>query len=331
MPKKNRAAKTRPVQFLDTGLAATGASSNATNSNTSTGHKVWGSGSTSLARVAGNVAHPPAAKPSPVQENVETWPSLSQQRQVKPATTKSSKEPPRQQQATSSQQPQPQHQQQQQQMSQPQQQSSSGLHSATRVKPVVPELPLDRKREANAWSSNESSPASSPPVSPPLSPSSASQRGCRKVDGVMVSPEPVESPKHTLQRWVDAGRPAVAIYALSVPDAEFRAFKRAVSVVAEGLVAKLDGSGHRAPIGRAQPQRKRMRGDEAIDHETAVHLMADLARVDTSAARKAIGQLPISAPCRPTNNAVQCFNFAQVFDAPLPILMQPMSTHVPAY
>merc|ERR1712146_694763 len=101
------------------------------------------------------------------------------------------------------------------------------------VTPVVPQLELqkfDPKRKANAWSSNESSPRS-PPASPVLS---SSQRGCRKVDGVMVSPEPVESPKRVLQRWIDAGRPAVALYALYVHDAEFRAFKRAVSVIAEG-------------------------------------------------------------------------------------------------
>merc|ERR1712146_313478 len=183
------------------------------------------------------------------------------------------------------------------------------------VTPVVPQLELqkfDPKRKANAWSSNESSPRS-PPASPVLS---SSQRGCRKVDGVMVSPEPVESPKRVLQRWIDAGRPAVALYALYVHDAEFRAFKRAVSVVAEGEA----GSGRSSR--RGAPQRKRMRAEDApINHETAVTLMGDLARVDIAAARKTSNDHAMQAPIQRPNNAVRCFEFGQVC-APLPMLMQ---------
>jgi hypothetical protein len=132
----------------------------------------------------------------------------------------------------------------------------------------------------------------------------------------MVSPEPVESPKRVLQRWIDAGKPAVALYALYVHDAEFRAFKRAVSVIAEGEAK----TGGRETKHGTTPHRKRMRAEECpIDHDTAVHLMTDLAHVDTGAVRKLEG-LPISAPCFP-NNAVRCFEFGQVC-APLPMLMQ---------
>lgn len=134
----------------------------------------------------------------------------------------------------------------------------------------------------------------------------------------MVSPEPVESPKRVLQRWVDAGRPKAAVYALYVHDAEFRAFKRAVSVVAEGEAKS--GEHDSARWGHHKPERKRQRGEEPpIDHETAVALMADLAHVDLGAARKTQNS-PIFAPSRP-HNAVRCFEFGQVC-APLPMLMQ---------
>lgn len=130
----------------------------------------------------------------------------------------------------------------------------------------------------------------------------------------MVSPEPVESPKRVLQRWIDAGRPAVAIYALSVHDAEFRAFKRAIGVVAEGE-ARFNSSSR-------NPQPKRMRGEQSpIDPETAARMMVDLARVDIDATRRSAPLMgPITVLQQLPNNAARCFEFGQVC-APLPTIM----------
>lgn len=135
----------------------------------------------------------------------------------------------------------------------------------------------------------------------------------------MVSPEAIESPKRVLQRWLDAGKPAVAIYALHVHDTEFRAFKRAVSVVADGE-AKIDSNRDSTRSKRGKPERKRTRIEDApIDHETAVSLMGDLARVDMAAARKTSAEFTL--PAQRPNNTARCFEFGQVC-APLPMLMQ---------
>lgn len=280
-------------------LATHTRASAAGNASGGAGPKAWSSGSTSLARIAGSATTVKTTPSEPETRNVESWPSLA------PASRGSQVPQPRAPGAQRS------------EDLMRVQQPSAEVQPAVPLQPgtaaAVPQLPLEKRKPA--WSpnnSNESSPTSSPPLSPTASP----QRGCRKVDGVMVSPEPVESPRSVLQRWLNAGRPAVALYALSVHDAEFRAFRRAVSVVADGE-ATLDNNTVRSS---STPQRKRFRGEDSpIDHATAVSLMAELSRVDIGAAKRFTQHLPAAAP-RP-NNAVRCFEFGIVC-APLPMLMQ---------
>lgn len=89
----------------------------------------------------------------------------------------------------------------------------------------VEDAPLTLKRTVEERpSSGEPSPTLSPqsPLSPP-----------RRVEGVLISPQPIESPKSALKRWVDAGRPEPYVYKTNFCDEmQWRAFKRAVGVAA---------------------------------------------------------------------------------------------------
>jgi len=232
--------------------------------------------------------------------------------------------------------------------------SSASLARIAGKAKVAPPKPLEKKlgQDAEVWPSLPSSvvaveapqPRREPEIThptqltrptQPMRPQQTPQvqrteqpPGCRRVDGVMVSPEPVESPRRVLQRWLDAGKPAVAVYALSVNDAEFRAFKRAVRVVAKQNSSESwspdssPGNSRPGSPGSSPslpPQSKRMRGeDPPIDYETALRLMADLAHVNVGTSRK-LG-LSTTTHSRP-NNAVRCFEFGQVC-APLPMILQ---------
>lgn len=131
------------------------------------------------------------------------------------------------------------------------------------------------------------------------------------MDGIVVSPEPVESPKRVLQRWVEAGKPSMAVYARLVPDAEFRALKRAVGVVATGEVT-VDRPA------RGNPARKKTRAEEhpagTWEQSAALQLLVEINQVDLAATTSGGGgarQL-FAAPPSQSNNAVRCFQFAQV-------------------
>jgi len=135
---------------------------------------------------------------------------------------------------------------------------------------------------------------------------------CR-VDGVIVSPEAVESPKRVLQRWVEAGRPAVAMYALLVSNAEFRAFKRAVEVQVRRFGA---------------PVRKKTRADERPDENALIEpavaraLLEDLGRVDVGRTQHA-GVQSLHAQCK-VNAAVRCFQFGMILP-PASVQVYPLS------
>jgi len=181
------------------------------------------------------------------------------------------------------------------------------------VVPVVaaPQAPLTareaphEKRKAESWSS-DSSPTNSPSGSPPLSPCDPLRPGCRRVDGVIVSPEAVESPKRVLQRWVDAGRPTVAVYALLVPNAEFRAFKRAIEVQVRRFGA---------------PVRKKTRGEDRTEENPLIEpavaraLLEDVGRVDVGRTQNSAAQSFQAAPCK-VNAAVRCFQFGMILPPP---------------
>ena len=99
-------------------------------------------------------------------------------------------------------------------------------------------------------------------------------------------------------RWVEAGKPPAAYYALVVTDAEFRAFRRAVNVVAGA---------------NSQHLRKRSRVEEPVDQETAAQLMKDLASVHTDTGKQQMppGYLP-AAVQKLSSNPVRCFEFKHI-------------------
>lgn len=130
----------------------------------------------------------------------------------------------------------------------------------------------------------------------------------------MVFPEPVENPRSVLQRWIDAGRTPVAVYALLIPNAEFRAFKRAVEV-------QVRGSGARA--------RKKTRADERREEEApllepdeARTLLEDLQRVDVGSNNVAACHF-LPEPSK-VNSAVRCFQFGMILPPPL-VQIHPLS------
>lgn len=265
------------------------------------GTKAWQNTSASLARVKGS----PAAAPMPTVPvvNAESWPTLGQgccpDKVAAPAVQHQQHVPQAQPEA-----------------------QWSGLPAPAPVsvvrEPQIPVLPLPaEKRKAEPWS-QESSPRSatvSPGSSPPLSPAiSDPKHGCRRVDGVMVSPEPVENPNTVLQRWISAGQPSMKVYALMVHDTEIRAFRRALEVALAGEAPNRLRSG--------APMRKTQRRHVLIDPNTAMALLEELSRVDVGALSKMRqsgyhGHF-LAAHCRGPNTAVRCFQFGTIIpNAPL--------------
>eukprot|EP00658_Telonema_sp_P-2_P038232 TRINITY_DN2746_c0_g1_i2.p1 TRINITY_DN2746_c0_g1~~TRINITY_DN2746_c0_g1_i2.p1 ORF type:complete len:238 (-),score=22.37 TRINITY_DN2746_c0_g1_i2:385-1098(-) len=85
-----------------------------------------------------------------------------------------------------------------------------------------------KRPSEDLWSSDgDASPSSqrSPPSSPVQCP--------RRVQGMLISPQPIESPRAALRRWVGAGRPPPLMYKCSLQnEVEWKAFKRAVKIAA---------------------------------------------------------------------------------------------------
>jgi len=278
------------------------------------GPRAWTSGTTSLARVAGAPAN---VVPKEVPKEQEAWPSLGNSSQGGPRRDTA----PVQTQTRDTAELAP-----QRAPVKITTQSGPPLENRTAVQQINISTPTlhsaehAEKRKADAWSS--SSQDSSPSASPPPSPSQSPRRdGCREVDGIVVYPEPVESPKSVLQRWDDAGRPSAARYAHMVSDAEFRAFKRAVGVVATGEVV-LNANHVSAPM----KKKTRSEADTPVlNQATAFQLLEELQKINLGAiafASSRAWELPaaVRSPCS-SNNAVRCFQFAQVC-APMPFLMQ---------
>lgn len=323
MAKKTRASKQKPVPFDMGGANSAGAAPSAS-APAGSAPRVWGSGTSSLARITGSGPTPVATSaPAPAAHSQEElWPTLG-------GSSAGSQQPPAKTNPPLQPKPQPQqHQQHQEQAPQarvaeePRSHLGPVQHNSlnspeVRAHASVPQLALkpDDAKRKEAWSSNESSPRS-----PPLTPEASPQRGSRTVDGVVVSPEPIESPKRVLQRWIEAGKPSAAVYALHVTDAEFRGFRRAVSVVAQGEAKAPDCTSWGTGTGTPQQHRKRMRGEEPIDHETAVSLMADLAHIHVNVPKPDTSGFTLSAAaCLRPNNSVRCFEFQQIFN---PMIMQ---------
>jgi len=280
----------------------------------------WSSGSATIARVASK-QHVTPAKPLDKPTDMELWPTLGKPCVAEQTTTQPLD--PRKRPAVAGEELT-----RQESPRIPQQQAPHGSWTAPPpqlmqervVVPVVPaphaplatrEAPLE-KRKAESWS-RDSTPSGSPTGSPPLSPCDPLRPGCRRVDGVIVSPEAVESPKRVLQRWVEAGRPAVAMYALLVSNAEFRAFKRAVEVQVRRFGA---------------PVRKKTRADERPDENALIEpavaraLLEDLGRVDVGRTQHA-GVQSLHAQCK-VNAAVRCFQFGMILP-PASVQVYPLS------
>lgn len=316
-------AKSKPVPFnlanIDNSTSSSHGSS--TSAGSSEGDKasgVWGNGSASLARIArkGSI-EPPRVKEPTKQSEQELWPTLggqSSQQSNLPQTQKTQGTPSHARGLEPSHQPYPSSHvptTQPPRQTVPLPQPSAAQQGVRHANPIVPQLSLassDPKRK-EAWSSTESSPRT-----PPLTPGDSPQRGCRKVEGFMVSPEAIESPQRVLQRWVDAGRPPVEVYARCVQHSELRALKRAVSVVAKGEAKSEDTQ---QGWGTGNPQqlhmRKRMRGEELIDHATALKLMLDLSKSRPCDVAPNIGGFSLTPPTLKPNNAVRCFEFKSIW------------------
>jgi len=100
-----------------------------------------------------------------------------------------------------------------------------------------------------------------------------------------------------------------------VKDCELRALKRAVSVVAKGEAKSEDtqqgwGTGNQQQL----HTRKRMRGEDLIDHATAVQLMLDLSKSRPCEMERNVGGFSLTAASTlKPNNAVRCFEFKSIW------------------